>query len=41
MRVRFLAFDSMGTRSMCTLVEADDARIIIDPGAALGPCDMG
>ncbi len=41
MRVRFLAFDSMGTRSMCTLVEADDARIIIDPGAALGPWRYG
>jgi len=41
MRVRFLAFDSMGTRSMCTLIEADDARIIIDPGAALGPRRYG
>jgi predicted metallo-beta-lactamase superfamily hydrolase len=41
MRVKFLAFDSMGTRSMCTLVEADDARIIIDPGAALGPWRYG
>jgi predicted metallo-beta-lactamase superfamily hydrolase len=41
MRVKFLAFDSMGTRSMCTLIEADDARIIIDPGAALGPWRYG
>ncbi|MCL7393499.1 MAG: MBL fold metallo-hydrolase [Thaumarchaeota archaeon] len=41
MRVKFLAFDSMGTRSMCTLVETDDARIIIDPGAALGPWRYG
>ncbi len=39
--MKFLAFDSMGTRSMCTLVEADDARIIIDPGAALGPWRCG
>lgn len=41
MRIRFLAFDSMGTRSMCTLVEAGDARIMIDPGAALGPRRYG
>ena len=41
MRVSFLAFDSMGTRSMCTLVETGDARIIIDPGAALGPRRYG
>ncbi|MCS7132822.1 MAG: MBL fold metallo-hydrolase [Aigarchaeota archaeon] len=41
MKVRFLAADSMGTRSMCTLIEAGDARIIIDPGAALGPRRYG
>jgi predicted metallo-beta-lactamase superfamily hydrolase len=41
MRVSFLAFDSMGTRSMCTLIEANDARIVIDPGAALGPWRYG
>lgn len=32
-----LAFDSMGARSMCTYVETEEVRIIIDPGVALGP----
>lgn len=41
MKVKLLAFDSMGTRSMCTLIEAEDARIMIDPGAALGPRRYG
>jgi len=36
-----LSFDSMGVRSMCTLIEAGDARIIIDPGAALAPRRYG
>jgi len=36
-----LAADSMGTRSMCTLIETKNARIIIDPGAALGPRRYG
>lgn len=31
----------MGTRGMCTLIEAEDARIMIDPGAALGPRRYG
>ncbi|RLF98896.1 MAG: hypothetical protein DRN47_04660 [Candidatus Wolframiiraptor sp.] len=41
MNVRVLAADSMGTRSMCTLIETKNARIIIDPGAALGPRRYG
>ncbi len=36
-RVLPLAFESFGVRSMATLVETDDAKIIIDPGSALGP----
>ena len=41
MRVIPLAFDSLGTRSMATLVETADIRILIDPGAALGPSRYG
>lgn len=41
MKLKLLAFDSMGTRSMCTLVEAKDAKIMIDPSAALGPRRYG
>lgn len=36
-----LAADSLGTRSMATYVEAGDAKIIIDPGVALGPRRYG
>ncbi len=36
-----LAFDSMGVRSMATYVETPDVRILIDPGAALGPRRYG
>jgi predicted metallo-beta-lactamase superfamily hydrolase len=32
-----LAFESLGARSMCTLVETPDVKILIDPGVALGP----
>jgi predicted metallo-beta-lactamase superfamily hydrolase len=32
-----VAFESFGVRSMCTFVETPDLRILIDPGAALGP----
>lgn len=39
--VKLLSFDSMGIRSMCTLIETRNARIIIDPGAALGPRRYG
>lgn len=37
MKVRPIAFDSPGTRSTATLVEARDLSILVDPGAALGP----
>jgi hypothetical protein len=36
-RVLPLAFESFGVRSMATLVETDDLKLIIDPGSALGP----
>jgi len=39
--VRLLAFDSLGTRSMATVVETGSGRILIDPGAALGPRRYG
>ena len=41
MRITPLAFDSLGTRSMCTLVETSDARIVVDPGVALAPNRFG
>lgn len=36
-RVRPLAFESLGVRGMATYVETDDVKMIIDPGSALGP----
>ena len=36
-RVLPLAFESFGVRSMATLVETDDLKLVIDPGSALGP----
>jgi hypothetical protein len=36
-----LAFDSLGTRSMATYAETRDAKILIDPGVALGPRRYG
>lgn len=41
MRVLPLSADSMGARSMATLVETRDLRILIDPGVALGPRRYG
>ncbi len=41
MEIELLAFDSMGVRSMCTFVETDDIRIIIDPGVSLAPRRFG
>jgi len=37
--IRFtpIGFESLGVRSMCTFVETADVKILIDPGAALGP----
>ncbi len=37
MNVVPIAFDSMGVRSMATLIKTRDVRVMIDPGAALGP----
>lgn len=36
-----LAADSMGTRSMATLVEAGQWKVLLDPGVALGPSRYG
>ncbi len=41
MRVRLLAFDSMGVRSMATVVETSNVKIFIDPGASLAPRRYG
>ncbi len=41
MKVVPLAADSMGTRSMATLVEVGEWRMVIDPGVALGPRRYG
>jgi len=41
MLIRPLAADSLGTRSMCMLVDTGDLSIVIDPGAALGPWRYG
>lgn len=41
MRVVPLAFDSLGTRSMCTYVVTPSLSILIDPGVALGPIRYG
>lgn len=41
MKVRPLGFDSMGTRSMATLVEGEKVRVLIDGGASLGPKRYG
>ena len=41
MHVLPLASDSMGVRSMATYVETKDAKILIDPSAALGPKRYG
>jgi predicted metallo-beta-lactamase superfamily hydrolase len=37
MKIKILASDSMGVRSMCTYVETKDFSILIDPSCALGP----
>ncbi|VVB52735.1 Uncharacterised protein [uncultured archaeon] len=41
MNVTPIAFESMGVRSMATLVEADGKKVFIDPSAALGPSRFG
>jgi hypothetical protein len=37
LKVKPLAFDSFGVRSMATYVESNDLKVVIDPAAALGP----
>ncbi|MEO0079329.1 MAG: hypothetical protein ABIK44_01450 [candidate division WOR-3 bacterium] len=37
MKVRLIACDSLGVRSMCCVVETASRRILIDPGVALAP----
>lgn len=41
MRIKPLAFDSFGVRSMATFIETDDIRILIDPGVSLAPSRFG
>ena len=41
LKVKPLAFDSFGVRSMATYVESDDLKVVIDPAAALGPRRYG
>jgi predicted metallo-beta-lactamase superfamily hydrolase len=41
MRVIPMSSDSMGARSMATFIETKDAKIMIDPGVALGPSRYG
>ncbi len=40
-KVRFISSDSMGTRSMATVVEAGSLRVFIDPSVSLGPKRYG
>ncbi len=41
MKIRPIAFDSFGARSMCTVIETKDLKIVIDPSVALGPKRYG
>ena len=41
MKVTPIAFESLGVRSMATLMEAGGKKIFIDPSAALGPLRYG
>ncbi|MEM0492983.1 MAG: MBL fold metallo-hydrolase [Candidatus Thermoplasmatota archaeon] len=41
MKVTPLSSDSLGVRSMATLIETSDCKILIDPSAALGPYRYG
>ncbi len=41
LKVMPIAFDSLGVRSMCTFIESYGLKIMIDPGAALGPRRYG
>lgn len=41
LKVKPLAFDSFGVRSMATFVETDDLAVLIDPGVSLAPSRYG
>ncbi len=41
MKITPIAFDSLGTRSMATLITTKSIRVLIDPSAALGPRRYG
>ncbi|AGK61573.1 putative hydrolase of the metallo-beta-lactamase superfamily [Archaeoglobus sulfaticallidus PM70-1] len=41
MKIKPIAFDSFGARSMCTMIETKDLTITIDPSVALGPKRYG
>lgn len=41
MRIEFIAYESLGVRSMSTFVETNDLRIYIDPGISLAPRRYG
>ncbi len=41
MEIKPVAFDSLGARSMCTVVETKGTKIVIDPSVALGPKRYG
>ncbi len=41
MKIKFIAADSLGVRSMATFIETSDTSILIDPAAALGPRRYG
>ncbi len=40
-RVKLIGFDSMGTRSMATVIETDSYKIFIDPGVSYAPYRYG
>lgn len=41
MNIRFIGFDSMGTRGMATVVEIEGLKIFIDPGVSIAPRRYG
>jgi len=41
MKIIPLAFESFGTRGMCTWIDTGDARILVDPGVNLAPMRFG
>lgn len=40
-KVKPLAFESLGARSMATFIETSDLKVVIDPGVALAPNRFG